>query len=54
MVWHELFGVLALVVTGAIVISAIQPGTETGTVIGTSATGFSRIIATMKGNQFSA
>ena len=51
MIAHELFGVMLAVVAGAVIISAISPGSQAGAVIGQSAAGFSQVIQAMKGAQ---
>ena len=45
---HELFGVLGAIVTGAIILGALQSGSAGATVLSAGASGFSSILSAMK------
>jgi threonine/homoserine/homoserine lactone efflux protein len=49
MLGHEIVGVFMAIVVGAVVISALSPGSNTATVLSSSATGFSSVLTAMKG-----
>lgn len=50
MIWHELAGIAIAIVGLAVFATAVQPGSQTGAVIGQSASGFANVISAAKGS----
>jgi hypothetical protein len=54
MIGHEIFGLLGLIVGGAIVLGALNNGTNTSKVLSSSFQGFGNLLNAMEGFQMPA